>query len=198
MVAFEDLEDLLLSYSHATDLDLYPIWKAFHSGIDLVHTLRDLQLPKVQKAPTIAKLLSVCTFLSHYDGLALRYCYRLTCDIVHSGPASLALSDYMDNRQSNMVDNDTVIPGMHGLMGVIIGDAYPRLCYEVLRCTAMFFSRHVVGTSNYTFSALIDEFLRSSNTPGIASFECPEIRMLINGDNSIVLDVAGNRVRVYK
>jgi hypothetical protein len=194
----KDIEDLLLSYSHGMDVDLLPLRNAAATGADLVHAVRSMDMRTKHKPPTMSKLLAICTFISSGDGATLRYCYKIACDIVHSGPTSLALGEYMANRDDAQWTSDEVDLKMHGNMGMVLALSYPRLCYEVLRCASMFFSRYVYRIADRQYAPVVDRLITKVAFSGVIIYQFDDIRAFISGDNAIIAKTSSGDIRIYK
>lgn len=200
LVTSSEIEDLLLSYSHFTRADVQPLLVALGAPIKLIEAIDKVETPPKLKLPTMAKLLGICSFLSREEGTVLRYAYGIACDLVHSGPICLALSDLVtstDVTQKKAEDHKREL--MHGLVGILVKASYPLLCLETLKSSFRVFSRYVLEVSTYDFRGRILELVQKGSPTGLVNIKTPHIRKFLDGDDPIIFVASdGNEVRVYK
>src|SRR5262249_35440582 len=143
LVMSDDIENLLMNYSHADRIDIVPIFSAYTNHLPLTDALRSYARHSKPKSPTIAKLLAICSFLSKADGHILKYAYQFCCDVVHAGTTATALSDVADFRAREQQHTRAESEPFHGQLSEILLTVYPSLCAETLKSIAVMFQCHM-------------------------------------------------------
>ncbi len=111
LVTSQQLENVLLSFSHFTKAEVEPLVLILKYTLTLEEALSKVTKESEHKrsVPTISKLFGIAKFLEPQMGSMLHYIYSTICDLIHSGPLALALKDADDIKKIKNIDINDVI-----------------------------------------------------------------------------------------
>jgi hypothetical protein len=196
VVISTELENLFLSYSHASKTDLLPLILSKAQGVSLSDVIPLRKPPQKQKTPTVAKLLGICSFLNIRFGGTMKYIYSIACDITHAGSVCLALSDLI----ADPLTDSRKQPGIYRDYAQALGDAYPILCLEGLKCSFALFRKYILDPAPvWRFLPLIERLSAPDAGPikEMRDITFQHIKPFLNGDQHLVWETAKGKVQVY-